>query len=546
MLKKYSYDEKVRIMYEIIESNRSRGGITYGELVEILITLFEHKYNRSNNPIIKKLLQYNNSRSIPYNVDVKLLKNGKKVKFSSPVILPPKIRKEFVRKKHARLQNGLDDQLIKMLDTLTNLVNENKNRGLTLKEAESFLRVIFKQKCLNIAKIINFGKFYGKPINKKFFVRQTKDVPLIIPNDYKEEYKLLVEVEGNVFNLRDNNVTILYLDRKLIKSEDLTKLYKDNSKKVFDYLVKDIISKYRGNFKICIFEDDLLELDKKKNDRVSFYILKFISTSENIEFVRKKRPASKEDIINFCKKNSATLVSGSEKLLSLAILNNVRTYIPKEYIKQTPNPLKGKGIVVIDSNIASPADIDYLCSKFGTIAISDIQLEEIGMGGYFARICAYYGMIKRTSLIEQNKDRSIVEFCKKVKADMLYSNDYGCIAFAKMQRVPCTLIKNKHFAESTAVSLIQQVKEEELYEELRKNEGEDIRLDFFEKCMKKGNSRFVINNFCVEFKNSMYRNSSTLENGGYIFVKNGNLAIQIKVIDKEKRIGRITSVRRTK
>ena len=64
--------------------------------------------------------------------------------------------------------------------------------------------------------------------------------------------------------------------------------------------------------------------------------------------------------------------------------------------------------------------------------------------------------------------------------------------------------------------------------------------------MKKGNSRFVINNFYVEFKNSMYRNSSTLENGGYIFVKNGNLAIQIKIVDKEKKIGKITMIRKIK
>lgn len=539
-----NYDKKLDVMCRVLEANRNRGGLTYSELTEILIIMFEYKYNRSNSPLCKRLIKRNQLMENPYQIDENLIKNAKRVNFKTSVVIPSEIQAEYTRNKKKRLKKGLDDQLIEMLEALRSFIEQNEERGVTRKEAELFLRRVFKKKSLRIEKVICFGKFYGKPIERKNWVKTPKEKPLVIPNDYREKYEHCVD-DNELTNVKSNvcSSSKLFLDSQLIKADYLRKFYKDNSQNVFDKVIKDIISEYGVDFKMLIFEDDIHKLDiLKKNDKISFNILKFISTSDNIEFVRQKRPCSMEDIITFCKSSKEiTIVSGSEKILAYAVLNGIKSYIPKEYIRQTPNPLKGHGVVVIDSNIASERDINTLCSGFSTIAISDVQLKEIGMSGYFAKICAYYGIIKRIPIVEESNDRTIVEFAKQVNADMFFSKDYGCIAFAKMQGVPCTLVKNKIHSDSTAVELIQQAKNSNV-----KYEGKDITLDF-EKCqLKKGSSRFVINNFCIEFKNSMYRSCSTVEDGGYIFLKSDNLAIQIKIIDKKNKIGKLISIRRIK
>lgn len=557
MLKKYTYNKKVEIMYEVIEANRKRGGITYGELVEILTVMFGYKYNRSNNPIIKRLLKRNKTMENPYKIDEALLHNAKKVNFISPVVIPSHLKHEYLRKKKERLQNGLDEQLIKMLDALHKLINQNRNRGITRKEAELFLREIFNQKSLKIEKVICFGKFSNKPIERKSFVKNPNKMLIVIPNEYKKKYDTNIENDimqnneislANIINSKNEYIVKLFLDIKLMRAEYLERLYKNNSQDIFDNIIKDIISEYGASFKICIFEDDIYQLDETKSDKINFNILKFISSSKNVEFIRQTRPNNAMDIIEFCKENDIIIVSGDEKILAYAMLENVRTYIPKEYIRQTPNPLKGKGLVVLDSNIGSENEIIRICNKFGSIAMSTIQLKEVGRKGYLTRICAYYGTIKKApDLIAKSKDRTIVEFCKQIHADMFFSKDYGCIAFAKMQGVPCAFVENKNHSKSTGVELIEQAKNqnEGISKKICYYEGKEIILDLLTTYkMKNGKSRIVINNFCIEFKNSMYKNCKEIENGGYIFIKNNNFVLQIKVIDKDNKQGKIISARK--
>ena len=569
MLKGNTYDKKLETISKIIEANRNRGGVTYTEMVKVLTIMFDYKFNRSNSQMVKKLLEYNESLANPYIIDEKLLYMGKSIKFKTPIVIPNEIKQDYEKKKFEREELGIDSQLIKKLTFLQELIKNNKERGITKKEAELFLRKVFKQKKLRIEKVISFGYFYGKPIERKSFVREPKDMQISIPSEWVEKTTMLPKKYDKNYNwskktaydeklkltdiVNNNNECIhkIFLDKKLIKAESLCGLYEDLNQNVFDKVVQDLVDKYGINFKIFIFEDDIYSLDSSKTNMINFNILKFISTAENnIKLIRKKRPNSCEKIIRFCIENKATLVSGSEKILAMAMLENVEVYVPKVYVKSTPNPLKGKGLLVLDSNINSEAEIKMLCEKFGSIALSDIQFEEVGKGGYLVKICAYYGKIEKApELIEGNKDRTIVEFAKKIHSDMFFSKDYGCIAFAKMQEVPCKLVISPHHSESTALKLIHEAEKKKNTKNCKNIEqfvGCRIMLDLCEinQTLKTGMTRINTNNFTIELKSSMYKNCNKLENGGYIFLKNDTFSMQIRVINKEKKLGKIVSIRK--
>ena len=164
--------------------------------------------------------------------------------------------------------------------------------------------------------------------------------------------------EGAVCEFKDKqNKTILYSD---LFCEKIVKVLFDSS--ILDLTINQFNSilkkmeKKRIRPKFIVFAEDVYQLDMKKNENfLAKELLKFFAQdSENNfhELFDGEKP-TQNLLGKFCAEYKFTLVSGNAKNILWAKLYNVKVIIPEPFLKRTPNPCHGNGIVGLDSCMMS-------------------------------------------------------------------------------------------------------------------------------------------------------------------------------------------------
>lgn len=251
--------------------------------------------------------------------------------------------------------------------------------------------------------------------------------------------------EGAVCEFKDKqNNTILYSD---LFCEKIVKVLFDSS--ILDLTINQFNSilkkmeKKRIRPKFMVFAEDVYQLDMKKNENfLAKELLKFFAQdSENNfhELFDGEKP-TQNLLGKFCAEYQFTLVSGNAKNILWAKLYNVEVIIPEPFLKRTPNPCHGNGIVGLDSCMMSihQDELDKLLKNYEKILISDIQLEEIP-GGYLLDLVAFYGEVEFASRSSRDKDQNICKFYGENEVTAMYTIDYGCFLFGKLSHINCIL-----------------------------------------------------------------------------------------------------------
>ncbi len=258
---------------------------------------------------------------------------------------------------------------------------------------------------------------------------------------------------------------------KLVNSTETQKFVFDStitelSVKQFGEVLQEIVAKGIKP-KFCVYANDVLELDmKKKRSRLARELLKFFAQDNTLQFhelMYTERPDQKL-LAQICSQNKYTLISGNARNILWCKLYNADVMVPNSFKTIVPNPCKGKGIVGLDSCMIglTENELNSLLKAYESILISDIQLGEIKGNSknakYLLNLVAYYGEAKFANKTTESADKNICMFYSQNNVEAMYTRDYGCYLFGKLNRVNnCTLYKYSSVSESRFLSILNQL-----------------------------------------------------------------------------------------
>lgn len=325
---------------------------------------------------------------------------------------------------------------------------------------------------------------------------------------------------------------------------------------IFDFRLKsfiDLIEKITSQGiqpVFCLFEEDLLKLDAKKEEcYAAQHFLKLFAMDDSGEYTclfHGNRP-TEDSFINHCLNNKITVVTGDAVTILNCKMNSVNVFIPECCKDRTSNVCKGDKILGFDSCVAinlNNSEIDELLKEAKTILLSDIQLKEIHSNLYLLRLCAYYGEIKKAEKVSENMDKNIVHFYKENPVDMVYTLDAGFKVFARFANVPCTFLA-EHLKQHATFDLYDIVRSHRYSEpdiDVAKVQKVfyDALINYVDgKLRMDSTTRDFVFVYRNEFKKTDSLKYIELFVGDKIFILRKNNVLLTEVIDIKQGIGKI-------